>query len=313
VIFAGMEPIPGIHLTQQLGKGAFGEVWEGLTADGSPVALKFIDCRAKSPSLISSEIRVLRGLNSFHHPNIIKFHEVHATSRYIVLRMERAAGNLADLQRAYQHETGTVLPAKHLVSLLGQAAAGLDFLAGARLPGFNLVSRGLQHCDVKPSNLLILGDMVKVADFGLCAATAWQTHWNSWKGTLPYAAPELFKGQASDRTDQYALAVTYCELVTGGRAILSTKTLEAGLAVVPVDFMKMPDPQVPVIRRALHPIPSLRWPSCQDFIAALRQVVQGPGHTSRSFSGQFRRSLRRVGAVRGPRWLTPQGRAPRDP
>ncbi len=313
MIFAGMEPIPGIHLTQQLGKGAFGEVWEGLTADGSPVALKFMDCRAKSPSLISSEIRVLRGLSSFHHPNIIEFHEVHATSHYIVLRMERAAGNLADLQRTYQHETGQVLPPRHLVDLLGQAAVGLDFLAGVRLPGFNVVSRGLQHCDVKPSNLLIMGDTVKVADFGLCAATTWQTHRNSWKGTLPYAAPELYKGQASDRTDQYALAVTYCELVTGGRAIVSTKTLEAGLPGMPVDFMKMPDPEVPVLRRALHPIPSLRWPSCQEFIAALRKVVQGPSPKPKPQSGQFRRSLRRVGTVQIPRWLIPQGRASQAP
>src|SRR5262249_28816 len=203
-----------------LGRGAFGEVWEALDADGRPVALKFMDCRTKPPSLISNEIRVLRALRELRHPHIIEFHGVHASAQYIILSMERADGNLAGPRRAYLEEAGRNIPPDPLLDLLGQAAVALDFLAGVQLPGFNLASRGVQHCDIKPSNLLLVGDCLKIADFGLCAGTSWQTHRNGWKGTPPYAAPELFRGQATVGTDQYALAVTYCDLVAGGRPLL---------------------------------------------------------------------------------------------
>src|SRR5262245_31160638 len=66
---AGSQPLPGFRLTQRLGAGAFGEVWEAQDPDGKLVALKFMDCRTKSSTLISSEIRVLRALSELNHPN----------------------------------------------------------------------------------------------------------------------------------------------------------------------------------------------------------------------------------------------------
>src|SRR6185312_2156166 len=151
---AGSQPIPGHRLTQRLGTGAFGDVWEAHDAGGKLVALKFISCRTASRSLIGSEIRILRGLSEFKHPNFIQMFGVHATADHIVLSMERADGNLEDLRQVYQEETGKNIPASHLMDLLEQVAGGLDFLAGLKLPGVNLSSRGLQHCDIKPSNLL---------------------------------------------------------------------------------------------------------------------------------------------------------------
>jgi serine/threonine protein kinase len=266
---AGLQPIPGHRLTRPLGAGAFGEVWEALDPDRRPVALKFLDCRAHSPSLIRSEIRVLRGLSELRHPNIIQLHGVYASSRYIILAMERADGNLSDLRRAYQEEAGTNIPPEHTLELLEQAAGALDFLAGLKLPYINYSSQGLQHCDVKPSNLLLLGDDVKVADFGLCAGTQWHGRKNSWRGTPPYAAPELYQGAAAPGTDQYALAVTFCELCMGDRPFWGhlPNGPPAGL---PIDLTKLRESEVPVLTRALHPHPSSRWPSCRAFIAALR-------------------------------------------
>src|SRR5437588_271941 len=117
----------------------------------------------------------------------------------------------------FLEETGKNVPPERLLDWLEQAATALDFLAGVTLPGFNCSSKGLQHCDVKPSNLLLVGDVVKVADFGLCAGTSWQTHRNGWKGTPPFAAPELYRGQAAVGTDQYALAITFLKLCCGDR------------------------------------------------------------------------------------------------
>jgi serine/threonine protein kinase len=262
-----------------------------VDADGRPVALKFMDCRTKSRSMISSEIRVLRALRELQHPHIIEFRGVHASAQYVILSMERADGNLEDLHQAYLDETGHNILPEHLLELLEQAAKALDFLAGVQLPGFNLASRGVQHCDVKPSNLLLVGDRLKIADFGLCAGTNWQTHRNAWKGTPPYAAPELFRGQATTGTDQYALAVTYCEMVAGLRPIVAGAIEGEGPPLMPIDMTKMRRDEVPVLARALHPQPACRYPSCQAFIAALRATTQKPRQSRRP--GSERTPLKR--------------------
>jgi serine/threonine protein kinase len=284
----GSQPIPGHRLTQRLGAGAFGEVWEAHDGDGKRVALKFINCRTSTTSLISSEIRVLRGLSELHHPHFIQMFGVHATANYIVLSMERADGNLDDLRQVYLEETGKNIPADHLLELLEQAAAGLDFLAELKLPNVNPSSRGLQHCDIKPSNLLLVGDCLKIADFGLCAGTSWHTHRNGWRGTPPYAAPELFNGPATAGTDQYALCITFLRLCAGDRPFWNTQPLDGPPSGLPVDLTKLRERELPIITRALHPQPGSRWPSCRAFIQALRAV----NHSSDSPIGPRSRNTR---------------------
>jgi serine/threonine protein kinase len=274
MIEAGSQPIPGHRLTKRLGAGAFGEVWEARDPSGNVVALKFMDCRTAPPSLISSEIRILRGLSELQHRQFIRMYGVHSTAQHIVLAMERADGNLDDLRQVYVEETGKTIPTDHLLELMEQVAEGLDFLAELKLPNVNSSSSGLQHCDVKPSNLLLLGDCVKIADFGLCASTSWHTHRNSWRGTPPYAAPELFKGQATVGTDQYALCITFLQLCAGDRPFWNTSPTDPPPAGLPVDLTKLREREVPVVARALHPHPGSRWPSCRAFVQALREISQ---------------------------------------
>lgn len=269
---AGSQPIPGHRLIQRLGAGAFGEVWEAHDPNGKPVALKFMSCH--SASQVSSEIRIFRGLSELNHPRFIRMYGIHATADHIVLSMERADGNFDDLRHAYLEETGRNIPADHLLDLLEQVAEGLDYLAELKLEGVNPSSRGLQHCDIKPSNLLLLGENAKIADFGLCAGTSWKTHRSGWRGTPPYAAPELFKGQATVGTDQFALCITFLRLCAGDRPFWSNQPADAPPTGLPVDLTKLREREVPVIARALHPHADSRWPSCQALIRALREVAQ---------------------------------------
>ncbi len=269
---AGSQPIPGYQLSRRLGSGAFGEVWEAKDPQARFVALKFISVRERTTA--SSEIRVLRDLSQLRHPNIIHLHGIQATSQHIVLNMERADGNLEDLHRAYMEETGKNIPADHLLDLLEQAADALDFLAELKLPSVNPTSRGLQHCDVKPSNLLLLGDTLKVADFGLCAGTSWQTHRSGWRGTPPYAAPELFNGHAATGTDQFALCITFLRLCSGERTFWSGASDDAPPSGMPIDFTKVRERELPIITRALHPHAGSRWPTCRAFVQALRDASQ---------------------------------------
>src|SRR5687768_15806402 len=98
VLEVGMEPVPGHRLTYRIGHGAFGDVWEARLRDNSVVALKFIDCRNQPAALVSNEIRVLLKMRELRHPNIIGLYDVCATQQYIVLKMEKADGNLRELQ-----------------------------------------------------------------------------------------------------------------------------------------------------------------------------------------------------------------------
>ena len=269
----GTYPIPGHRLTGRLGAGSFAEVWEAVRDDGSKVALKFLDTRAKGSALIAGEVRMLRGLAALRHPNIIQLHAVIPSSKYLVLVMERADCNLTDLREAYVKETGGNVPPEHAVDLLDQAATALDFLATQNVGG---ATHGLQHCDVKPTNLLLVGYTLKIADFGLCAGSGWHTHQKGWKGTRPYAAPELFNGTAAPGTDQYALAVTFCELVMGERPFWQGTPADAPPAGMPLDLTKLRESEFPIISRALHPYPSSRWPGCRAFLQALRKALATP-------------------------------------
>lgn len=267
---AGCKPIPGYRVTRPLGSGAFGDVWEA-EGPGGAVALKFLDCRKRSPAMVAGEVRVLRELTKLQHPNIIPLHGVHAWGQYVILSMERADHNVEDLRQAYLQDAGTNIPTDRALDLIEQAAGALDFIAGRRDGGLT-GSRGMQHCDVKPSNLLLVGGTLKVADFGLCAGTGWQTHQSGWRGTVPFAAPELYRGAAVTGTDQFALAVTFCLMVMGERALWPGDPASRPPSGPPLDLTKVRECELTVLSRALHPYPSSRYPSCRAFVQELRRA-----------------------------------------
>ncbi len=287
----GQEPIPGFRLTCRLGQGGCGEVWEASKADGSVVALKFLDCRNQPATLVANEIRMLVKLRELRHPNIIRLHDVVASRQFIVLVMDRADGNLLELDDVYVQETSKHIPCEHLLDLLEQAAAGLDFLAEQPRPGL-CGGQGMQHCDVKPSNLLIMQDSVKIADFGLCMTSLSNTHGKRFMGTPPYAAPELYDGNVTPHTDQYALAVTFVSLVTGGRAMFPPE-IACRPKAVPVDLKKVRVAEYPIIARALDPHWTNRFPSCKAFIQSLRDAVTRPRKSGPKLGSRRLQTLRR--------------------
>ncbi len=296
-IHAGLNPIAGLRLTRPLGRGAFAEVWEATRGEDR-FALKFLDCRQRGASEVASEVRVLRSLSGLKHPNIIQLHEVHAWERYVVLVMERADGNLEDLRLAYQESSGENVPPRHALDLLDQAARALDFIAAAK-PAVAMVAKGLQHCDVKPSNLLLVGNTLKVADFGLCVGTGWHTHSRGWRGTPPFAAPELFGGCPSPGTDQFSLAVTFCAMVMGSRPFVQADLSSTPIGI-PIDLMTLRTHEAPVFGRALHRYPSSRYATCKEFMQELRKVIEAPRPSSKIFPRGVAGSLRDKQAGRHP-------------
>jgi serine/threonine protein kinase len=188
--------------------------------------------------------------------------------------MELAEGNLEDLLSIYRQEFGTPIAQDYACMLLAQAAAALDFL-NTRQHMINSRCVAIQHRDIKPSNLLLFGDRVKVADFGLVSSIGSPVQEGRKGGTLDFCAPEVFQGRLSDKTDQYALAVTYCILRTGHVPFHDTPDSFRSDYVRPTPDLGLLQPaEQHLVARALAKEPHHRWGSCGEFMTRLTRVVE---------------------------------------
>jgi serine/threonine-protein kinase len=266
---SGAEPFPGFKLVQLRGKGGFAEVWEATNDKCELVALKFISSD-KTTSTIK-EVRSLQAIQQLRHPNLLRTDRVWCVPGYIVIAMELADASLLDLLDAYQLEYKTTIPTDILAPYMAEAAAGLDFL-NARQHMYEGRKSGFQHCDVKPSNLLIVGKVVKLADYGLSAPTTAATNVYAKCGTLDFAAPEIHRGVLSEKSDQFSLAVTWYYLRTGAfpypppqegfRRRYSYSRPAPDLSLVGRNERR-------ILERALDTQPERRWESCQVLIREL--------------------------------------------
>jgi serine/threonine protein kinase, bacterial len=270
----GSEPFPGLKLVQLLGRGGFAEVWEGLSSQGERLAVKFMASRNSASSV--KEMRILQAIQKIAHRNVLRIYNVWSIPDYIVVSMEVADGSLFDLLDVYTTEYHTAMGPSLVIGYLRQAAAALDYL-NTRQHNFDNRKVGFQHCDVKPSNLLLIGEMVKLADFGLCTPTVALQSSYGRAGTLDFAAPEVHRGNLADSSDQYSLAVTYFYL----------RTATLPFPAAPSDFKReysysRPAPELGrvrrgerrVLERALDLEPTNRWPNCSTLIAALDDAVR---------------------------------------
>src|SRR3984957_16005126 len=115
----------------------------------------------------------------------------------LVIVMELADKSLYDtFQECIQ--AGLVgIPRDNLLRYIRDAAEALDHMNE---------KHGLQHLDIKARNLFLVSERVKVADFGLVKHLERTGASGLLNGVTPlYAAPEMFSGTISDRTDQYSL------------------------------------------------------------------------------------------------------------
>ena len=112
-------------------------------------------------------------------------------------------------------------------------------------------------------------ETVKLSDFSLTTMLTGPTKDHRRAGTTAYAAPEVFQGSLTNRTDQYALAVCYCRL-RGALPFLDTPSTFLPTYARPTPDLKMLMlAEQPAIARALSPVPEDRWPSCRHLIKEL--------------------------------------------
>jgi serine/threonine protein kinase, bacterial len=270
----GQEPFPGCRLRQFRGRGAFGEVWEAEAPGGKRVALKFIPC---DPTNAPREIRSLQHVRQIEHPNLIHIEKVLCCPGHLLVVMELAQKSLLDLLDASLEEAGAPLAPPLVCKYLSQVADVLDFM-NARQHRVDGQLVAFRHCDVKPSNMLLFGETVKLTDFGITLMTATTSQSHSRCGTPDYAAPEVFGGKVTDRTDQYSLAISYYVLRTGKLPFHNTPPDFRRDYVRPAPDLTLVGPKErPILARAFSNAAMDRWPSCTEFMTHLTRAVQRTG------------------------------------
>jgi serine/threonine protein kinase, bacterial len=287
---AGTEPVPGLKLEHLRGRGGFAEVWEAVDKKGNRCAVKFMTARNSSSSV--KETRIIQAIRKLYHKNLVRVHDVFSIPEYIVVAMELADGSLLDLLDVWQAEYKTSLSPDLIVGYLRQAASALDFLNARRHP-FEGKVVGFQHCDVKPSNLLLIGETVKLADFGLCVPVIAQQSHCSRAGTLDFAAPEVHGHRLADTSDQYSLAISYHYLRTGTFPFPEQPGFDRGYSYSrpAPDLSRVRRGERRVLERALELEPSNRWPTCSAFIAALAEALKRADPEPSPSSGELRRPV----------------------
>ncbi|HAC90131.1 MAG TPA: hypothetical protein DCF63_05785 [Planctomycetaceae bacterium] len=178
---------------------------------------------------------------------------------------ELAEGSLLDRLEKARRQGSPGMPRAELLDFMRDTADALDFLAQ---------KHSLQHLDVKPGNLLIIANRVKVADFGL-VKDLHEVDDSLVGGLTPiYSAPEVFDGRPDYRSDQYSLAIVFMELLTG-RVPFNGRTAgelaRQHLNQAP-KLEALPPADRNIIRRALSKNPLDRYPSCRQFVDQLLKV-----------------------------------------
>jgi serine/threonine protein kinase len=230
------------------------------------------------------EMRIIQAIQKLSHRNLLRINQVWSIPDYIVIAMELADGSLFDLLNLYKSEYQSALPANLVVGYLRGVASALDFL-NSRRHTFDGRQVGFQHCDVKPSNILLVGEVAKLADFGLCTPTvALQSSYGK-AGTLDFASPEVHRGNLTDSSDQYSLAVSYYYLRTGVfpfPATIQTFQREYSYTRPAPDLSGVRRLEQLTLERALDLEPTNRWPSCMALMTNLEEAIKRPDPSERN-------------------------------
>jgi serine/threonine protein kinase len=263
---AGSEPIPGYKLLHPLGRGGFGEVWKCEAPGGLHKAIKFVQggmhaLDRNAPA--DEELRAIQRVKAIRHPFILSMERVEVVAGELVIVLELADRNLADLLQVEQKAGRTGIAREPLLAYLREAAEALDLMN---------VRYELQHLDIKPQNLFLMSNHVKVGDFGLVnSLSAGQGGLSLGAITPLYASPEVFQGTISPHSDQYSLAIVFQELLTGTLPFKgkNVRQLLMQHSQSEPDLLPLPAGDREVVGRALAKDPHKRFPSCSDFVQAL--------------------------------------------
>jgi eukaryotic-like serine/threonine-protein kinase len=267
------EPIPGYRLLERIGGGGFGEVWKAEAPGGLHKAIKFVfgdlETTGDEGMRAEQELKALSRVKTVRHPYILSLERFDIIDGQLMIVMELADRNLWDRFRECRSQGLPGIPRDELLGYMEESAEALDLMNN---------DYQLQHLDIKPQNLFLVHNHVKVADFGLVKDLEGMAASVTGGVTPVYAAPETFDGWVSRFSDQYSLAIVYQELLTGQRPFSGTNVRQLilqHLQGIP-NLTSLPLTDQPIIARALAKNPDERFPRCAEMVQRLREAGRGP-------------------------------------
>ena len=213
------------------------------------------------------------------HPNIVQVYDtgIDRGRHYIVMEYVDGRSGAQILQRQ------GLLEPRFAAEIGIQACSGLDYAH----------RRGIIHRDVKPGNLMIVGDLlvgdadltVKLTDFGIARAIEQTriTQVGSVVGTAAYLSPEQVRGEeATPATDVYALGVVLYQFLTGrlpyeGSTLAELAVRQQNERPLPPSTYndEVPEPLGAAVLRALESDTNRRYASAGEFAGGLRLGLEG--------------------------------------
>jgi serine/threonine protein kinase, bacterial len=274
--------IAGYTVVRSLGAGGMGEVYLAQhprlpRRDALKVLGATVCADSEYRQRFEREADIAAGL---WHPHIVEVHDRGDVDGQLWIAMDYVEGTDAGELLAERYPNG--MPADDVVRIISGVAEALDYAH----------QKGLLHRDVKPANILIANpdtpdERVLLADFGIARRTGETsnlTGTNMTVGTVAYAAPEQLTGAEIDgRADQYALASTAYQLLTGAPPFEHSNpavVISAHLTASPPAIGDR-RPELsglgPVFERALAKNPTERYGKCVDFARALEHRIGSAG------------------------------------
>lgn len=274
------EVIAGYTILRLLGSGGMGEVY--LAAH--PRLPRRDALKVLSPTVCAdSEYRDRFNLEAdiaatLWHPHIVEVHDRGEYEGRLWISMDHVEGTDAGRLLAERYPNG--MPPDLVVRIVTAVGEALDYAH----------QRGLLHRDVKPANILLAepgaeNERIMLADFGIArrvGEASSLTGTNMTVGTVAYSAPEQLMAEEliDGRADQYALAATAFQLLTG-----SPPFQHSNPAIVISQHLTAQPPSIAASRpelsdlggafeKALAKSPDDRFERCVEFAHALAKRTE---------------------------------------
>jgi serine/threonine protein kinase len=259
------------RLLRLIGKGGFAEVYLGEHLRLiTQAAIKVLHTRLASEEEIDAFQKEAQTIARLVHPHIVRVLDFDVADDTPFLVMDYAPGGTL----RQKHPKGTRLAPDTILPYVKQAAEALHYAH----------ERKLIHRDIKPENLLLgENDAILLSDFGIALIAQSSRYQNTQEvvGTMAYMAPEQLQGHPRPASDQYALAITVYEWLTGERPFHGSfsEIFSQQMFVAPAPLrQKLPDIAgaiEEVVLTALAKDPKERFGSVRAFATAFEQACQG--------------------------------------